>query len=53
MAIEKCEHKYYHIVKGKLLCVMCGAGPAAQKTCDKATPPSANKSKKKESKKWR
>ena len=51
MAIEKCEHKYYAVVEGKLVCSECGAGPEAQKTYDKAQKPSDNKSKwKKETK---
>ena len=53
MGIEKCEHKYFQIVEGKLKCSVCGAGPEAQKVFDKEKKPSANKSKQKESKKWR
>ena len=51
--IEKCEHKVFQIVDGRLKCSECGAGPEAQQVQDKAKPPSPNKSKKKETKKWR
>lgn len=47
MAVEKCEHRYYKIVEGKLVCSECGAGPEAQHIEDKEKKPSENKAKKK------
>lgn len=46
MAVEKCEHKYWKIVDGKLVCSECGAGPEAQKVEDKETKPQENKQRK-------
>lgn len=47
MAVEKCEHKYFQVVDGKLVCSECGAGPEAQRVYDKEKKPAENKGKKK------
>ncbi len=47
MATTKCDHPYYRVENGKLVCVVCSASKAMPKIEHKAQEPSANKSKRK------